>query len=226
MPKFTSAKVLSDTLQTDTSSVEVRLPSDAKLAEYQQDKAFNYTQDLPESESLISQVYSWLMSILGDLLSNETTSNIVVIIAYLLFLGILFMLVNQYMKGNLSSMITNTNKTNSLQISAEQTDLSDDKLDQLIQQAVAEQRFADAICHLYRHTLRQLAASDYITWTKDKTNHDYLYELQSEQMKSLFRDVTYYYEYAEYGRFHIDETLFKAAQQQFQKLNKTITENS
>jgi hypothetical protein len=226
MPIFTYAKVPSDTLQTDTSSVEVRLPSDANLADYQQDKAFNYKQDLPESESLMSQIYSWLMSAVGDLLSDETTSDILEIIAYLLFLTILIMLVNQYMKGNISSMITNTNTTNSLQISAEQADLSDDNLDQLIQQAVAEQRFADAICHLYRRTLRKLAASNYITWTKDKTNHDYLYELQSEQMKTLFRNVTYYYEYAEYGRFHIDEALFKTAKQQFQKLNKTIMENS
>ncbi|MDX1639881.1 MAG: DUF4129 domain-containing protein, partial [Balneolaceae bacterium] len=77
-------------------------------------------------------------------------------------------------------------------------------------------------CYLYRKSLKNLSEAGLITWKKDKTNRSYIYELSSEKLRSVFRDVTTYYEYAEYGHFPVDRERFKTVHDQFQYLNNLI----
>lgn len=209
--------------KADTSEVEVRLPSKEKLAEYSSDEAFDYAQETTESESIVSKILNWLLSWLGDLFASETTADTLEIAAYIFFITILILLVNQYFRGNLNSMIKGNRARNGLQMAVEEGTQPLDDLDDLIHEAIEQNRYREAICHFYRKTLRQLAEADLISWEKDKTNRDYLYELSSDNMRSLFRDVTHYYEYAEYGHFNVDYELFNAVHRQFKKLNELIS---
>ncbi len=213
------------TQQTDTSEIEVRQPSEEKLSEYAQDPAFDYSQETGPSESIMSEIFNWLFSWLGDLFNNETTADILEIAAYILFLSILILLVNQYLKGNLRSMIQRNKNRNELRMTMENGSSSMDELDELIRKAIQQKQYREAICLLYSKTLRQLANKGLISWKKDKTNRDYLYELRSDNMRSLFKNVTRYYEYAEYGHFPVDYNLFNTVHQNFKQLNKLISDN-
>lgn len=225
IPQPAEATTRCSSLPTDTTKVDVRLPSQEKLTQYANDEAFDYLQETPEPESLISQMLGWIASLLGELFANETTGDIIIIIAYLLFVSMLILIVNQYMKGNLSSMMTRNKTRNGLEMSVEDEHLSSKKLENRIQQAIEENHFREAVCLMYRRSLRCLSEQGYITWQKDKTNQDYVYELDSENLRSLFRDVTHFYEYAEYGHFPVDRQLFNTVREHFEKLNNLIYGN-
>lgn len=211
--------------QADSSEIEVRHPSEEKLAEYTQDQAFEYSQETEPSESIIWEILNWLFSWLGDLFADETTANILEIAAYVLFISILILLVNQYLKGNLRTMMKDNKSRNELRMTMESGTSSMDHLDKLIREAIQQKQYREAICHLYSKTLRQLANKGLISWKKDKTNRDYLYELRSDNMRSLFKNVTRYYEYAEYGHFPVDSNLFNVVHQNFKQLNQLISDN-
>jgi hypothetical protein len=211
--------------EADSSEIEVRQPSQEKLAGYTSDKAFDYSQETAEPESITSKILNWLFSWLSDLFANETTADVFKIAAYIFFISILILLVNQYFRGNLNSMLKRNRSRNGLQVAVEGGTLHPDDLDDLIQETIEQNRYREAICHLYRKTLRQLAEAELILWKKDKTNRDYLYELSSGKMRSLFSDVTRYYEYAEYGHFPVDQKLFSTVHQNFQQLNDLISDN-
>jgi len=59
-----------------------------------------------------------------------------------------------------------------------------------------------------------------IEWHFDKTNNDYLNEIKDSQTKSLFKRVSYIYDYVWYGEFPIDETGFNKNKNDFNQLIK------
>ncbi|MDR8393202.1 DUF4129 domain-containing protein [Aliifodinibius sp. S!AR15-10] len=223
-PINSTAHILSQT--ADTSAVEVRLPSEQQLDTYSQQNAFDYSQEAVANESFISKVLRWLFSWFGDIMQNPTAAIIFEIAAYLIFISLLILLIQQYFKGNLADMMTKNKVHNGLPATKEAGPLVFDELNALINKAIEQNRYRDAICHLYRRSLKQLAEAGHITWKKDKTNRDYLYELSTENMRSLFQDITRYYEYAEYGHFPFDQELFGTVHQRFKQLHKLISDQN
>ena len=57
-----------------------------------------------------------------------------------------------------------------------------------------------------------------IEWDIEKTNSDYLSEIQSEDLKKDFRFLSYVYEYSWYGEFEINDTDFSKTETAFLKL--------
>ena len=67
-----------------------------------------------------------------------------------------------------------------------------------------------------------MAQNHYIEWDIEKTNSDYLYELQNPVYKEDFTYLSYLYNYIWYGEFEIDETTFNKAENRFKKSIKTF----
>ena len=91
----------------------------------------------------------------------------------------------------------------------------------LIEQEKNSKRFNVAIRLLYLYTIQQLHKKGFIAWKKDKTNREYINELEKYPISEDFRQLTYYYDYAWFGNFHVHETLFEQIDRQFKTFNKS-----
>ena len=79
-----------------------------------------------------------------------------------------------------------------------------------------------AIRYYYLWILKKMSEKSMIDWNPEKTNTDYLYEIQSESLKKDFGYVSYLYNYIWYGEFELDEVSFENAKKSFEKTLQSL----
>ena len=87
----------------------------------------------------------------------------------------------------------------------------------LIIQSITNKNYRLAIRYHYLQTLQKLSAKGTIQFTADKTNYQYVKELYGKPYRDEFASLTLKYEYAWYGGFDIDETMFTKIQNNFKQ---------
>ncbi|AEE20470.1 secreted protein [Dokdonia sp. 4H-3-7-5] len=203
--------------------------SENSLDEYKQDDEFNYREATPEDtwwsrfkrkiDDLYNAFIRWLTG------GNEATgvwAVIVELLPYLLIVGLLVFFVWLFMKIDSGSLLME-------KIKAPETLLSDDEeliqrqdLDQLIEQAIAAGNYRLAVRFYYLRVLQKMSEHDLIDWQVQKTNHDYLFEIEDLNLRNQFRKVTDIYDYIWYGNFEVDETAFAKAKTSFTQINNQL----
>ena len=209
--------------QPDTSpKIKVRKPSQNKINSYASDDAFNYTNTPKEAETFLDKLKYWLQRQFSKLLHNAAERGVFKVLFYIGISALLIILINQYMKGNLKHLFVGKNPVKPESFSIHQAKADEEHLNQLIQQAIKNNDYGLAIRYLYQKNLRNLQKHGYITWKKNKTNHDYVYEIKQDELRKIFREVTRYYEYTEYGNFSISRADFQKVHNRFKKI-QTLT---
>lgn len=79
-----------------------------------------------------------------------------------------------------------------------------------------------AIRYYYLWLLKKMSEKNIIDWNAEKTNSDYLYEIQGENLKKDFKYVSYLYNYIWYGEFELDDATFEKAKKSFEDTIKSI----
>ncbi|MGX7668372.1 DUF4129 domain-containing protein [Flavobacterium pedocola] len=74
-----------------------------------------------------------------------------------------------------------------------------------------------SIRYYYLWLLKKMSDNGVIEWDIEKTNSDYLYEIQKLSLKEEFQYLSYIYDYSWYGEFTIDDALFEKAETAFVK---------
>jgi hypothetical protein len=87
-----------------------------------------------------------------------------------------------------------------------------------IDAAIARGDYRRASRLLYLRLLKQLSDAGRIVWKPEKTNHDYLRELGSNDLARSFARVTLLFDYIWYGDFHIDEPTFQQVRGAFENV--------
>lgn len=79
-----------------------------------------------------------------------------------------------------------------------------------------------SVRYYYLWILKRMSEKSIIDWNSEKTNSDYLYEIQNPKLREDFNYVSYLYNYIWYGEFEIDEATFEQAKKSFEQTLKTI----
>ncbi len=95
-------------------------------------------------------------------------------------------------------------------------------LDQMVMEEIQAKNYNLAVRYLYLKLLKILTDHHLITWQRDKTNHDYLFELASTSYINEFKMITLEYEYLWYGKFQCNHSDFTGIYDQFKKLYKIL----
>jgi len=98
-------------------------------------------------------------------------------------------------------------------------------LDHLLMKALDEKNFKLAIRIYYLIIIKELSLRDMILWKKDKTNREYLREMQMNEHYSIFRKATNTFERVWYGERIIDEEDYQKINPVFKELIKRIGKN-
>ena len=95
--------------------------------------------------------------------------------------------------------------------------------DKLTQEAEANEEFRLAIRYYYLWLLKGLSQAEIIAYDNEKTNSDYVNEIQSETIKKEFAYTSYLYNYIWYGEFNVSDQDYRKAKHAFVKFLKSIS---
>jgi len=98
--------------------------------------------------------------------------------------------------------------------------LLETELDGSIQKAIQDGNYALAIRLYYLSIIRELSLAKALDWKKEKTNFQYLRELQNHPLKDSFKNATKVFERIWYGEEELPVERFRAIAPDFEQLLK------
>lgn len=217
-----NAQQTSYSLQTNSDSqIEVRIPSDQRLQEISEMKKYRYNE-VPQELSLWDKTMLKVQRWFFELLSNKWVEYFLKGSAILIFVVILIALINQIMRGEIKSAFTGKKDRTILNLNMESGDLTSSKIDSLIAEALEKKNYALAVRYLYQKSLFLLKEKELINFKQDKTNYEYLRELNNHPSATYFDRLTYFHEYIDYGHFDIDKTRFQKVHTVFSEFQRSL----
>lgn len=194
--------------QKDTNIQEIRTVS-PNLNEKYNDKEFQYKESAPVKKKTSSNASS---GFLGGFAFFMTT-----IFPFLLGGFIIFVIVKVMLGSNIRFWKSTPSSTKiTKKLIYEDEDIHEVDLASLLKQAIDNQNYRLAIRYYYLTALKELSNKKVIEYHKDKTNSEYLFEIENPAMRTQFSYLSYVYSYVWYGEFPVDETRFKTAQNKYQ----------
>lgn len=94
--------------------------------------------------------------------------------------------------------------------------------DELIADAENAANYNLAARYLFLKTLKFLSERELIHFAPDKTNREYLLEMNSNSYYDEFKSLTRSYEYAWYGKVFVDANAYRSLKEQYQLFNKKV----
>ena len=91
-----------------------------------------------------------------------------------------------------------------------------------IDKAVAQGNYRLAVRLMYLRLLKNMSDKELIQYKQDRTNFDYLLQLQSTGYYPSFFRLTRHYEYSWYGHFDVGDSAYKVIANEFNQFDKQM----
>ena len=199
-------------------NVNVRLLPDDRIEAYKDDPDFNYENNQPESENLITKIKNWINQQMALLSSSKTYSTIIDILYYGLMFIALILIIRGLIKADRRGLLFGKINAQEIKIVEGEEDINALDFDQLITSAIDSNNYKLAIRYLYLKSLQKLSEKGFINLRNNKTNFQYLSEIKNNQVASLFRNTTSRFEWIWYGNLPVDEIVIKSSMNEFNEL--------
>ncbi len=209
-------------VKTDTGKITVRYPSPQTLSRYRHDSDFSYQSIPPPPASLWQQLVRWVVQKLYNFFSRKEYALYRTFLSYSLILLTLALVIRIISKSELAGVFHAKSAASPTRFSVETENVDQLNLQKLIEDAISRKQYRLAVRFFYLKMLRQLAENQIIVFQADKTNRDYLNEIEPDELRDDFRDITRLFEYIWYGEFPIDQPLFQLTIKQFQQFQNRI----
>lgn len=192
------------------------------------DEAFIYEFKTPEKNAW-DRFKEWLAGILKNLFSfssNEASLNFVGIllkvIAVLIVVFVIYLIVKALMNKEGQWIFGRNSDKKGMNYNEIEKNLHLVDFEKLIKETLASGEKRLCIRYYYLWLLKKMSEKHLIVWDVEKTNTDYLYELQNQSQKEDFAYLSYLYNYIWYGEFELDEATFEKAKNAFETTIKSI----
>ncbi|SHG95897.1 DUF4129 domain-containing protein [Flagellimonas flava] len=215
--------------RSDFAPLEI---SKEDLRTYLEDDAFNYEivkADNSWLDALQNWFYNLLIGFFEWLFGMEQAVGYLAVflrfLPYILLAILLFLIIRFFIKANTRSLIYSQKNPNLVVLSEEERIIKTENIQELIQEALAQNNYRLAIRYYYLFILKMLTERELIDWQLQKTNDDYIRELSGNALKSSFSKATLLYDYIWYGEFNIDQERYTKAENVFVSLKNAIGSN-
>lgn len=209
----------SDFSAVDSSQVIVRHPDSKFVDSYRLQKEFIYTQP-PLETNFIKQLIEYLKNRFKGL---EQFSDVILLIFKILLWGmVIFFLFIVITKTRLYKLFYSDKEIDTPDFAFSNPDDQIIDFDEAIRLQIIQQQYRLAIRLLYLKVISMLRSKEYIHFSKEKTNFDYLRDLTNTDLKSRFFAITSIYNHVWYGDVEIAEDQFMRFEKSFQSLYAAI----
>lgn len=202
---------------------------EAQLKDYKNDSDFDYSEVSGE-KSWWSKFKRWIGNIwddfwhwlLGDYKAKGILAFLIENLKYIILFIIICFTVYLFIKLNPAGEYHNDKETGKVFLSEDEKIIYTEDINQLIKEALENKQYRLAIRYSYLLVLRELKNKELIDYQFQKTNHDYLAEIESEQLNLQFKKITKWYDFVWYGDFAISESEYKIAEKEFKAFKNQI----
>jgi large-conductance mechanosensitive channel len=213
--KTDSLKVKRDTIvYHKTTAISEARTFTADINEKYNGKDFEYTENEPEKRS-DSNLNLGFLSFFGFFMQSVFPFLLGGFIVFIIVKAMLGYDVKFWKRTKNAKKIPDT-------LIYEDEDIHEVDLAVLLKHAIEHKNFRLAIRYYYLMSLKSLSTKNIIEYHKDKTNSEYLFEIENSEMRSQFSYLSYVYSYVWYGEFPVDEVRFTKAQLKYQSFLKSI----
>lgn len=204
-------------LKYDTSTVEVR---SANINTYKNQKAFQYKIPKAPTESLWDRFWRWFWESIDEIRKTKSgktvLDSIVIIVAVAAIIFFIWKITGMNATGILGR------NDSSINYSIGTDDINAIDFDAAIEDSVSKLNYIMAVRLLYLQTLKILSDTNIIEWKINKTNANYITELNNHPQQSGFRYLTGVFDYVWYGNKKIDKEEFVQVHQLFKQFQQAI----
>ncbi|AWM12640.1 DUF4129 domain-containing protein [Flavobacterium sediminis] len=194
------------------------------LAEKYNGNDFNYEIEQDSYEpSLGDKILRFLQNLISDIFGNTSASEalsgfqiLIRVLAVIVILFVVYLIVRMIINKEGGWIFSRSSKKINVTENVEENIHTID-FNKIVKDAVGGKDFRVAIRYYYLWLLKSLSDRNIIEWDIEKTNSDYLYEINDMALQKDFRFLSYVYEYSWYGEFELTEEDFQKAQKAFLK---------
>ena len=198
---------------------------------YKNDPDFNYEvvqNNAPEwwiafknwAGNVLLRFFEWLF---GVNKASGVLSLFLEVLPYVLLVVLVFILIKFFLNVNARAISYAKKNQAAVAMSEEEHIIKNEDIQQLIQEALANDNYRLAVRYYYLYLLQIMTERELINWEIQKTNEDYLNELEQEHLQHPFRKITRLYDYIWYGEFPIDQEKYQKAENSFLSLKQLLT---
>jgi len=212
-------------IPTDENQILDTRYFDGDLKEKYTGDEFDYSSQEGEAQNLIKRFLSWFFNWIDESFGiniSPFTLEIIEWLIYILMGGLIIYLLVRFFSGENFSAVFTKKATSILDINLSEDHIENVDLDALIKSALEEKDYRLAVRYQYLRILKILSQKGIIDWHYEKTNSDYQNEIEAQNVKSGFSDVSYLYDYIWYGEQEIDNTKYEAVEARFATLKNSI----
>lgn len=206
----------SRSVQKDSSTLLLRKFDESKLASYQKDSSFQYSDTVPDNTW--ERFWRWFWNLVNGVLKNPYSGGFLkYVVIGILSAGLIFIVIK--FLGLDMKIFLGKSKSIALPFSESLENIHGINFNDEIEKAIVNSNYRLAVRLYYLHTLKRLNDQSLISWQPEKTNHTYIGEIEDPSLKLKFSRLTTQFEYIWYGEFAIDKENFGSIQSDFMQFN-------
>lgn len=179
------------------------------------DPELQYQETPTMAESLWERFLRWAKQLIAAIFRGALTTNWGRLLLYVLGAFTLVVVIMMVLKVNAFKVFYGGAGSSGFQYQVMNDDIHEMDFEKLIQEAMEKQDYRTGVRLTFLFALKILSDKNYIHWNQGKTNHDYLHELNNQELRPGFHELNAYFEYAWYGDFRINSEMFDEVQTLF-----------
>jgi len=208
------------TAPDDSTAVTVREFDESRMNELRDDDMLYYKEPPTVAETLWDRFIRWLLELLSRLFSSAIQTDWGNFFTWVLFIAIGVVVVITLLKVDAWRILTG--KGAAIKHEVLEENIHEMDFENLIREALAQKDYRKGIRLIFLYALRLLSDRQLIHWQSGKTNLDYVSELDHQELKPGFSRLSYFFEYAWYGNFLVNEATFNKVNQIFQDWRQKV----
>lgn len=190
-----------------------------ELREYDTDKIkeliesgdFDYIAPPTETPSLFNRVWDYFMSFLESIFRAATGTPFGKALLYIGGFFLLMVAIIKLLGMNVKDVFYKSSDKGTTDFEFMEENIHELDFEKLLSEALEKEDHRLAIRVTYLKTLKHMSDCFVVDWEPGKTNYEYLYEIDDERLKTSFKDLSYYFDYAWYGDFEVGQAIYQKA---------------
>lgn len=207
----------------DTLKVDKRNFGAEEIERLQSDSDLNYKQPPTVVETLWDRFKQWLGWLFASLFEAASTTDAGMLLIYVIAAVIIIVVIMMLLKVNAFKVFYSGADQAKQNYSVFHENIHEMDFDKLIQEAVEKKQLRHATRLVFLYALKILSDKHLIDFNPGKTNHDYVEELSSPELKTGLNELSFYFDYAWYGNFSITESQFNKIRKVFNEWRSKVT---
>ena len=204
-----------------------------QIENYKSQEEFDYI-DAGEKETWWTRFKKWINAkynqllewLFGEYKPGSILAFFIEILPFLLLLIFLGLVAWLFTRLNPGGRILSEPKQSEVFLSEEEELVKNEDLPELIRNAVKNGQFRLAVRYYYLNELRKLDQLNLIDYAFQKTNRDYSTEIENENLRKHFLEISKLYEFIWYGSFAVSERDYRLVEKGFLRMEEVLKSSS